>query len=87
MESQNKRAKLVASVLALAGLVVFSVMGYAGSLVPSAPPAPTMKTLDEVEPRVPIHGFAADDYRAELVLPGRGRKLHEHNQPRYYYRM
>ena len=58
MESQNKRAKLVASVLALAGLVVFSVMGYAGSLEPAAPPAPTMKTLDEVEPRIPIH--AAD---------------------------
>ena len=55
METRRKSAKVVASVLALAGLVAFSVMGYAGSLAPSAPPAPTMKTLDEVEPRVPIH--------------------------------
>jgi hypothetical protein len=38
----------------LAGLLALSVVTHAGSLQPSAPPGPTMKTLDEVEPRVPI---------------------------------
>ena len=54
METKRKSAKVVVSLLALAGLVVFSVMGHAGSLEPSAEPGPTMKTLDEVEPRTPI---------------------------------
>ncbi|MHC4618138.1 MAG: right-handed parallel beta-helix repeat-containing protein [Planctomycetota bacterium] len=58
METKKKRARVVVSVLALAGLAVFPLMGYAGSLEPSAPPGPTMKTLDEVEPRIPIPGSA-----------------------------
>jgi hypothetical protein len=54
MQIRQKTQKVVASVLALAGLGVFSLLGYAGSLEPAGPPGPTMKTLDEVEPRVPI---------------------------------
>jgi len=54
METRQKRTKVVVSVSALACLVVFSLSGYAGKLEPSAPPGPTMKTLDEVEPRIPI---------------------------------
>ena len=42
------------SLLALAGLAVFSLFAVGGSLQPTAPPGPTMKTLDEVEPRIPI---------------------------------
>lgn len=42
-------------VLVLAGLVVFGLTAVGGDLEPSAPPGPTMKTLDEVEPRIPIH--------------------------------
>lgn len=56
METRKKRIKVVVSVLALAALVVFSLMVYAGDLEPSAPPGPTMKTLDEIEPRIPIPG-------------------------------
>jgi len=56
MQEQKKknRTRLTVSVLILAALVAFSVIGYAGSLEPSAPPGPTMKTLAEVEPRTPI---------------------------------
>jgi parallel beta-helix repeat protein len=51
----KQKGRIVVSILALASLVAFSLMSYAGSLEPSAAPGPTMKTLDEVEPRVPIH--------------------------------
>ncbi len=54
METKQKRTKVVVSVLALAALVLFSLSGYAGKLEPGGPPQPTMKTLDEVEPRIPI---------------------------------
>ncbi len=57
METKRKSAKVVVSVLALAALVVFSLMVYAGDLEPSAPPGPTMKTLDEVEPRIAIQSL------------------------------
>ena len=54
METKRKSAKVVVSLLALAGLAVFSLFAVGGSLEPTAPPGPTMKTLDEVEPRIPI---------------------------------
>ena len=46
--------KTIASVLFLTGLApAFGQSG--GSLVPpSGPPGPTMKSLDEVEPRIPV---------------------------------
>lgn len=40
--------------MALAGLLMFALLAVAGHLEPSAPPGPTMKTLYEVEPRIPI---------------------------------
>jgi parallel beta-helix repeat protein len=50
-----KRKKLVILVLSLAALVAISPMAKAaGSLEPNAPPGPVMKSLDEVEPRIPI---------------------------------
>ena len=54
METRKAKTKVAATVLALAGLLVFSLFAVGGSLEPSAPPGPTMKTLDEVEPRIPI---------------------------------
>ena len=43
-------------VLSLVPLVAFSPMARAsGSLEPGAPPGPVMKSLDETEPRIPVH--------------------------------
>jgi hypothetical protein len=53
METRQKRTKVVGG-LALAGLLVLSLFAVAGNLEPTAPPGPTMKTLDQVEPRIPI---------------------------------
>ncbi len=71
MKTKQKRTKVVVITLALAGLLLaFSLIGYAGNLEPSAPPGPTMKTLDEIYAAAtssgeaaPVSGteFAADD--------------------------
>ena len=42
------------------GLLAFSLMVMAGDLEPTSPPGPTMKTLDEVEPRVPIQSLSGN---------------------------
>ena len=39
----------------IVGIFIFT-LSWAGDLEPSAKPAPTMKTLDEIEPRIPIPG-------------------------------
>ncbi|MHC4285828.1 MAG: hypothetical protein ACYSWZ_23060 [Planctomycetota bacterium] len=54
MEMKEKRTKFALSTLVVAGLAVFSLYTIAGDLEPSGPPGPTMKTLEEVEPRTPI---------------------------------
>jgi len=74
VETRQKKTKVIVSVLALAALMVFSLSGYAGKLEPSAPPGPTMKTLDEVEPRVPVQS-----------LPGDSNSLYVISQPGSYY--
>ena len=48
METKRKRTEVVLSLLALVGLAVFSLFAVGGSLEPSAPPGPTMKTLEEI---------------------------------------
>ena len=48
-----KKRKVIFGVAALS--LFFSVFAFAGDLEPAGPPAPSMKTLDEVEPRTPIH--------------------------------
>jgi hypothetical protein len=48
MEMKDKRTKIAAGVLALAGLLSLLTLSTAGNLEPNAPPGPTMKTLDEI---------------------------------------
>jgi parallel beta-helix repeat protein len=67
METKRKSAKVAVSLLALVGLAVFSLFAVGGSLEPGAPPGPTMKTLDEVEPRIPI---SQSDIPLTISTPG-----------------
>jgi hypothetical protein len=48
METKKAKTTVVVSLLALAALCVFSLLAMAGNLEPNAPPAPTMKTLNEI---------------------------------------
>ena len=50
--NMKKITGIAVCLLALVGLYLGV---QAGDLEPPGPPAPTMKTLDEVEPRIPIH--------------------------------
>lgn len=52
----NRQLQFVSTGVVLLTLLLFACPGYApaGELEPSAPPSSTMKTLDEVEPRMPI---------------------------------
>ena len=71
METRKK----LAGVVFLAGMLAVSLVIYAGgSLEPSAPPGPTMKTLDDVEPRTPVES-----------LSGSATALHVIDQPGSYY--
>jgi len=74
METKQAKTKLVVSVLVLVALGAFSLFAVGGSLEPTAPPGPTMKTLDEVEPRTAVES-----------LSGSSTALYVIDQPGSYY--
>ncbi|MHC4617730.1 MAG: hypothetical protein ACYTEQ_08240, partial [Planctomycetota bacterium] len=74
MTTGKNKATVVGAVLVSAALAVFSLLAYAGNLEPSAPPGPTMKTLDEIQPA-----------KAVQSLPGDANSLHVINESGSYY--
>lgn len=55
-------------------LCLFSAAGFAGTLDPPGPPAPTMKTIDQAQPRIPVS-----------TLPGSAQSLFVISAPGSYY--
>lgn len=70
MKKKSFTLALILACLALMG----SGWGQAGSLEPSGPPSPTMKTLDQVQPRIPVQ-----------FLGGTATALYSIDRPGSYY--
>jgi hypothetical protein len=48
MDAERNDAKVIVGLVMVLALIGIAFWAYAGDLEPSAPPAPTMKTLDEI---------------------------------------
>ncbi len=68
MKMNTKKQAVIGMITVAVALMLFAALSFAGSLDPSAAPAPTMKTLDEVPPTWSQALPAAQ--RFELVLGG-----------------
>ena len=70
MYTNQSIRRIALSMLAVGMLISFAITAVAGDLEPPAPPAPTMKTLDEVEPRIPIPASATPVASFAINSPG-----------------
>ena len=66
-ELKKSRGVGVILLVMAATIIMAPALTMAGNLEPTAPPGPTMKTLDEVEPRTPIK---ASDLPMTINTPG-----------------
>jgi hypothetical protein len=71
MKAKQEKTRVLVVTSALAALTVFSFMGHAGSLEPSGSPGPTMKTLEQIEPRIIANALSGDvDAKLHISQPG-----------------
>ena len=68
MKAKKVERKVILSLFALAGLIGAFSLAIAGTLEPSAPPAPTMHSLDEIHSQL------------EAIAPANGDSLPTHEQ-------
>src|SRR5947209_15213610 len=66
-----KTTPLVLCVCSLLSCATFSAFGQ-GSLTPPGPPASTMKSLDQIEARIPIDSHLSGDADSHFVLDKEG---------------